>query len=61
MIFPLKRAEWEGRMVPVPGNIDQYLEMRYGDITLSKRWDSIQKRWLDVEGHEYNTGAEHSS
>lgn len=48
-------------MVPVPGNIDQYLEMRYGDITLSKRWDSIQKRWLDVEGHEYNTGAEHSS
>lgn len=32
-IFPLKQAEFEGRIFPIPGNYDMYLKRIYGDYS----------------------------
>lgn len=54
LVFPLKRANFDGIQVPVPGRIVEYLQQRYGsDISPAKVYDPLTGRYEKDLSHPY--------
>jgi len=49
-IFPLKTAEFEGKQMPVPCNMDEYLSIVYGDW---RKWPSEEEIKHSIHCQEY--------
>ncbi len=59
-LFPLHKARFYDGEVRVVNKTEEYLQIRYGDLTPNKVWNASKGRYENVHGHEYNTG-EHSA
>lgn len=54
VIFPLKRARFDGINVYVPNQIKTFLESKYGaNLSPSRIWDEKQQKYVRIESHPY--------
>jgi hypothetical protein len=53
-VFPLKKANFDGIEVAVPGKVKEYLQGRYGqDISPVKVYDPVTGQYEKVSSHPY--------
>lgn len=54
VVFPLKRAVFDGIEIPVPNDIERYLQLRYGtNLTPAKVYDPVSKQYIKDLSHPY--------
>jgi hypothetical protein len=54
VIFPLKRADFDGVLTWVPNQIIPYLQSKYGEnLNPTMVWDEAVQNYCKVQGHPY--------
>ena len=53
-VFPLKKAQFGDKMIRVPANWENFLQVKYGnDISPAKIWNPATQSYDKVAGHPY--------